>query len=244
MGIAVRTLLIATGIAMLGLAAVSAYILFESDDDPAKIARNQFLTAYEQLLPEANRGDLRARIAIGDLLRDTPVEHGGDPARAAAFYQAAAKDGFATAQTRLGQLYEQGLGVPRDIGRAYDLYRIAAQVGRHADAQYALAQMYYQGRGVAHDYGQAVDWYMKAASGGHPVAQFLVGRMYRDGWGINTDIMEAYIWFSLAAEHSEIVRAVDPGFHVIKEKDDVQAALNAHQIREGNRRADQRRVRR
>lgn len=227
---------------MLAFAAVSAYVLFESEDDPDRIARAQFTAAVEQLKPGVKSGNGPALIAMGDLLRDTPVDHGGDPGRAAAYYQIAAKDGFATAQARLGALYANGIGVPRDLGRAFDLFRVSAQLGHNVDAEFALAEMYYTGQGVLQDYGRAVDWYQKAARGGHPVAQFLVGRMYRDGWGVDADIMESFIWFSLAAENAATVRAADQSFRVIKERDDVQVVLNAFQIREAARRADARRV--
>ena len=237
-----RTLLIMTGVAMLAFAALAAYLLFEAKDDPDVIARAAFEAEFARLADAAKDNDGPAKIALGDLLRDTPVEHGGDPARAAAFYRTAAKNGHTAAQERLGAMYENGTGVPRDLARAFELYRVAARVGNNADAQYALARMYFEGRGVLHDYGLAVDWYLRAAEGGHPVAQFLAGRMYRDGWGVEADAVTALQWFILAAERRADVVAVDPKFTVVRERDELSASLNAHQVREAERRAQKRRA--
>lgn len=239
-----KTLLLMTAAAMIALAALAAYMLFESKDDPDAIARAAFEAEYARIAALVETNGDAAKIALGDLLRDTPVDHGGDPERAVAFYRAAANNGFASAQARMGRMFETGTGVARDLARAYEWYRLAAQVGHNADAQYRLAQMFYDGRGVLQDYGTAVDWYLKAARGGHPVAQFLVGRMYRDGWGVDADPVEALTWLSLAAEQPARVVAVDPKFRPIEERDAVRAGLRDYQVREANRRAERRRVQR
>jgi TPR repeat protein len=239
----VKSLLFLTAAAMLTLAAFAAYTLFESKDDPNAAARAAFQTSYDSIAARIESDGDAAKIALGDLLRDTPPEHGGDPAKAVAFYRAAAKNGFASAQARLGRMYEDGLGVPRDIGRAFEWYRIAAQVGNNADAQYALARLYYEGRGVLQDYGTAADWYLKAARGGHPVAQFIAGRMYRDGWGVTADAVEALAWLTLAAEHPARVSAADPDFRAVAERDALRGALLDYQVRAAERLADQRRTR-
>ena len=237
-----KTLLLLTAAAMIALAATSAYLLFEAKDDPNAIARAAFQEKYDRIAALVESEGDAAKIVLGDLLRDTPVEHGGNPARAVAFYRAAANNGFASAQARLGRMYETGRGVGRDLARAFELYRVASQVGHSADAQYRLAQMFFDGRGVLQDYGTAVDWYVKAARGGHPVAQFLIGRMYRDGWGLDPDPVEALAWMTLAAEHPARVAAVDPKYRAVAERDSLRTELLEYQVREANRRAERRRI--
>jgi TPR repeat protein len=73
------------------------------------------------------------------------------------------------AVTRLGWLYETGIGVPRDIDRAARLFRQAAEAGV-AEAQYALAVMLQTGVGQSRDTVQAERWLRRAAAQGYPQA--------------------------------------------------------------------------
>ena len=69
----------------------------------------------------------------------------------------AAEQGFATAQFRLGQMYADGKGVPKDVVEAARWLRLAAEQG-NADAQFKLGLMYALGKGVPKDYVQAYVW--------------------------------------------------------------------------------------
>jgi len=68
-----------------------------------------------------------------------------------------AEQGHADAQTRLGQLYAAGLGVPQDDVEAVNWYGKAADQG-NALAQIALGFNYFIGLGVEQDYVQAYVW--------------------------------------------------------------------------------------
>ena len=76
-----------------------------------------------------------------------------------------AEQGDATAQFKLGVIYDIGAGVPQDDGQAAMWYRMAAEQGIAA-AQRNLASMYANGRGVSRDYRQAASWCRKAAQQG------------------------------------------------------------------------------
>lgn len=81
-------------------------------------------------------------------------------------FHSAAQQGDAKAQYNLGQIYRNGLGIPRDNAEAVKWYRLAAQQG-HAKAQNNLGMMYYSGQGVPRDYVRAHVWFSLAiASGG------------------------------------------------------------------------------
>lgn len=75
--------------------------------------------------------------------------------------------------TEWGRRYENGEGVPADVGRAIRLYCKAATQG-HADAQFYLGWVYSRGRGVKRDDALAAAWFQKAASQNHPQAQNLL----------------------------------------------------------------------
>jgi hypothetical protein len=66
--------------------------------------------------------------------------------------------------------YEHAEGVPRDYGRAIELYCAAAKAG-NADGQYGLGWMYANGRGVNRDDGIAAHLFSLAAQQGHVQAQ-------------------------------------------------------------------------
>lgn len=80
--------------------------------------------------------------------------------------QALAKQGDATAQNELGNLYIQGELVSRDYAKALEWYKKSAYQG-DAEAQYNLGYMYEIGIGVKADEDKAIEWYQKALRQGH-----------------------------------------------------------------------------
>ena len=84
-----------------------------------------------------------------------------------------AKQGDADAQYNLGQMYNQGKGVPQDDKTAVKWYKLAAKQG-NAPAQYNLGLMYAMGTGVIKDNVYAHMWWNIAASSGNENA--VIGR--------------------------------------------------------------------
>lgn len=81
----------------------------------------------------------------------------------------------------LAQLYETGIGVPKDLQQATALMRRGAQT--NDDAAYArLARYHYgvalaEGRGTPQDIAQAKTWLRQAAQEGVPEAADYLGRL-------------------------------------------------------------------
>jgi TPR repeat protein len=67
-------------------------------------------------------------------------------------------------------MYEDGLGVEKDLQRAAALYRAAAGHG-DSRGQYNLANLYMSGKGVSLDYVSAYYWYAEAESEGESLAR-------------------------------------------------------------------------
>lgn len=87
-------------------------------------------------------------------------------------WQWRAEQGDADAQNKLGIMYLNGWGVPRDYNQAVSWYRKAAEQG-NAAAQYNLGLMYYNGWGVPEDDIQAYAWFnLAAAQGDEEAKQF------------------------------------------------------------------------
>lgn len=148
-------------------------------DDPKTIERlvgqAEDLTVVDCLLPGKMR---RMGHTITWVTRPRPVKQtatdceilGGqyilfdraNPDTALSVWMSAAEAGDATAQTYVGEIYERGLGRPRDYAAAALWYRKAADQG-NPRAQLRLGTLYEKGLGVERDPVRALDLYRKAA---------------------------------------------------------------------------------
>ena len=90
----------------------------------------------------------------------------GDYTTAAKEFRLLAEQGDAGAQFNLGNMYNQGKGVPQDDAKAVEWYRLAAEQG-HVKAQNNIGNMYYYGAGVLQDNVRAYMWYNIAAANGN-----------------------------------------------------------------------------
>jgi cell division septation protein DedD len=121
----------------------------------------------------------------------------GDYRTAIAEWEPYAQNDDPRALFNLGQMYRLGIGVDRDLAKAEQYYRRAAELG-HVGAQANLGSMLYdrnppQGQ-------EAVEFWRRAAAGGDPRCQFLVGVQYVSGDFVPRDDVQAYAWLSLAAK--------------------------------------------
>jgi TPR repeat protein/uncharacterized protein len=119
--------------------------------------------------------------------------------QAAVQYRKSADRGFAPAQSALGYLYLNGLGLPKDDARALEWYRKAAEQGSVA-GQFNLGYMLQNGLGGPKDETQAANWYRKAAELLYAPAEFNLGVMYQNGRGVSRDLEQATVWYRRAAE--------------------------------------------
>jgi uncharacterized protein len=136
----------------------------------------------------------------------------GDYATALRLIRPLAEQGDARAQTMLGDMYDNGQGIPQDMKpdvqytAAVGWYSKAAEQG-DADAQRSLARtqnmlgsLYNLGvPGVRQDYAAAASWYRKAAEQGYAEAQASLGVLYLYGRGVPQDNVLAHMWFNVAA---------------------------------------------
>lgn len=116
---------------------------------------------------------LTARRAIKTSARDCEIRGGeyvafdrSNYATALKIWLPLAKEGDASAQTYVGEIFEKGLGVPPDHAAAADWYRRAAESG-YSRAAINLGHLYEQGLGVPKDPPQALTWYRRAAGLGN-----------------------------------------------------------------------------
>ena len=150
--------------------------------------------ATKWLRKAADKGDVAATIRL-DLVQSKLATN---PAQVTMFrsFKARAEKGDAVAQFSLGNCYENGNGVAKNLDEAANWWRKAADQG-HPNAQFKTGLCYESGIGVPRDFVQAVSWYRKAAEQGHAGAQFNLGGRYYNGEGVTKDEIEAYAYWNL-----------------------------------------------
>ncbi|WP_284661458.1 tetratricopeptide repeat protein [Myxococcus sp. SDU36] len=94
--------------------------------------------------------------------------------------------------------YEQGRGVRKNLGRAIQIYKKAADAG-NADAQCVLGWMCLNGVGGSTDILGALRWYQQSAEQGNASALFSLGQMYGEGNGVPKSRTRAARYLRLAA---------------------------------------------
>jgi len=113
-----------------------------------------------------------------------------------------AEEGNASAQYRLGLLYNGGVGVSQDYAQAKEWFEKAAKQG-HVGAQSDLGTLYLQGAGAPQSAQMAMFWFSQAAGHGDGLASAKLGWMYAERQGVIQDSFQAHMWYSLEATKGE-----------------------------------------
>jgi TPR repeat protein len=103
------------------------------------------------------------------------------------------------AMTLLGELYAEGLGVPRDDRRAAEWYKLAAAHG-DSNAMFALAMFALNGRAGPRDRDASTRWLAAAAKLGHPLAAYDLALLYIEGQMFPQDFNRAAEFLRVAAQ--------------------------------------------
>ena len=142
----------------------------------ASFYSDDYVKANALLAPLADKGIARAQIKLG-YMQFFGLGSAANPQRALSIIQAAlpalrkfANEGRAWAQSDLGDLYKEGIVLPKDISEALYWYRSAADNGYSA-AQTQLGDMYQTGIGVTRNTATAQQWYQRAATQGNERAR-------------------------------------------------------------------------
>ena len=175
----------------------------------------RFAKSAQELLAEIRQqasAQVRAAVKAADAAqaatfkeREAQAEQAyadGRFADALARYQVLGDQGSTVAQRRLGDLYLNGKGVPRDAAEAVRWYgRAVEQNDLSAMAQ--LGMLYQRGEGVRPDWKAAHRLLKQAAEGGNVYAMREFAFMVLDGRGQPANLSEALQWYLKAAEAGE-----------------------------------------
>src|SRR5690606_32464319 len=113
--------------------------------------------------------DIKTQYKIGVQYYNTQ-----DYTKAFKWFNKAASQGHADAQTKLGRTYEEGTGVEQDEQKAFKWFKKAAKQG-HTYSQNNLGFMYNNGIGIKQNTQKAIVWYKEAAEKGYLAAQYNIG---------------------------------------------------------------------
>lgn len=118
----------------------------------------------------------------------------GDYPAAVAEWQGPAAKGDADAMFNMGQAYKLGRGVPKDMAKAEDFYRRAAQKGHLRAADNYGVLLFQNGRQA-----DAIPWLTASADRGEPRAMYILGIAAYNGDYATKDWVRAYALMSRAA---------------------------------------------
>lgn len=120
----------------------------------------------------------------------------GKIAEAAEWYKKGAQNGQPECWFHLGELYEEGKGVPKDLSYAAECYTKAVTPtncsSHRAGAAENLGAMYYEGKGVVQDYARAFSLFMESqALDSDAFTRRYLGKCYFYGRGTQKDYQQA-----------------------------------------------------
>ncbi len=115
---------------------------------------------------------------------------GGDPAGARAHWERACEAGVGNGCAFLGDLYEEGAGVEKDLKRTFELAQHGCKL-ESAHGCHATGVALYWGHGVARAPAESTAYYAKACAMGQQTACRDYGRALTDGRSGYTDLPRA-----------------------------------------------------
>ncbi|MBI3549642.1 MAG: SEL1-like repeat protein [Elusimicrobia bacterium] len=151
----------------------------------------------------ARQGHPEARQALAALPSAAPpAPASAEPAEAPASVPAAAEAADADTQFSLYEAHRDGRGVAKDLRKALDWLRKAAEQG-YPDAERALGARLVRGDGVTRDAEAGAEWLRKAALKGHLGACQDLAELYRSGDGVPQDFSKSLHWHKTAADRGD-----------------------------------------
>ncbi|MDO5296380.1 MAG: tetratricopeptide repeat protein [bacterium] len=164
-----------------------------------------------KLLKRAGQGDVSAQCSLGRHYERPSADFfeigvlGGavkkpNYQQALIWYRKAAEQGNSYAQYRLGEFYEKGTAVKKDIKQAILWFGKSAACGSDF-AQIRLVKLHIEAinaNNIRQD-----DWFRQGAAEGYAVCQYQLALCYKYGQGVKKDYKEAARWFRQGADNGD-----------------------------------------
>ena len=129
-------------------------------------------------------------------------------------HQQAVELGCLNANGSIALCYEKGIGVKKNVTKAFEMYKEEAAKG-DLESIYNVGVCYERGTGVKSNIESAMIFYSKAASRDHPSASFNLGCIYASGRAGGDEYATKAIECFLAAEVNGHERARETRLHLM-----------------------------
>ncbi len=138
------------------------------------------------LQKQAHR-DTLAKIALGVIYLHQADSTDVDVAEGVRLLESAVQDGRLEAIRYLGRAYVEGVLIPANPKKAFEIFGYGAQMGCR-ECRHRLAECYLRGTGVQADVPVAVRLLRESTAQGHPYSPCLLGALYIEGTKVPQDI--------------------------------------------------------
>jgi hypothetical protein len=108
-----------------------------------------------------------------------------------------AKSGNTEAQYDVGEMYERGRGVNKDMSMAFQWYLKSAEQGNTKGA-FRAGLCYLKGEGVEKNLDEALKWMQNSADKSYERANYYLGVMYEKGEGVQVNLTRALTYYKKA----------------------------------------------
>jgi len=163
-----------------------------------------------ELQQKAEAGDVQSQYDLANMHIHIKDKGSRECDEAIKWYTKAAEQGHADAQNSLGNIYYNGILLPRNKVEAAKWYTKAAEQG-HVEAQTILGLMYFWGMGGLTDRNKAFEWTIKAAEQDFGTALLNLGFYYKLSNDRFKDISEAAKQSNLKESTKWYTRAAEQG---------------------------------
>ena len=178
---------------------------------------------------------LSASPALGDQVRDSwewfnaaefyqssQAKGRKDLRTTAHYFRVSAEKGNPVAAFKLGEIYENGIGVAKDPVQAFTWYMRSAS-RNDKDGQLKVGWCYQKGIGVQPDPQIAAIWYRIAAENKNIWAYHMLAFMLADGQGMKQDLAQARSYFEISLPKTNDHWAKWKLAHLLAEQDPIRA---------------------
>jgi TPR repeat protein len=176
------------------------------DKDGKELVKQDFDKSLEYYGKAAQGGDAVAQFQLASMFatgvkldpKSDKIEVAPNANYALQLFKLAAQNNMPLASFYVGNFYEQGTAVDRDLQRAFQYYMQAAQSGV-AVAFQKVADFYANGAGTMKDPVAAAGWYARSAAAGSPEGMLSMGLVSEAGLaGGESPAATAQVWYTEA----------------------------------------------
>lgn len=154
---------------------------------------------FQKLLEKADAGHIKAMhdfvqtVLYNDLAADDPEDEIAK--RQVLFMKKLAKiKAYRYMRIYIGDAYERGCGIPKDINKAIKWFKKAAKGGIKFGNE-CIGMIYFQGNDLPTDYKKAFKYFTKDNCKKSFCTTYALGEMYRNGWYVEKDPDIAYSYY-------------------------------------------------